>query len=64
MSQSLSNEREELLTSYARAQYHMGIPVTLEEKRRIVGQQELSRVPIKDLKKLIRNLRRMYKNGK
>ena len=64
VSQSLSNEREDLLTSYARAQYHMGIPVTLEEKRRIVGQQELSRVPMKDLRKLIKNLRRIYKNGK
>jgi hypothetical protein len=57
------NIREELLSSYAIAQYHLGIEITLKAKRKIVGWQELSHASVYKLRKLIKYLREVYKNG-
>ena len=60
--------RMDLISSYALAQYHfdeagIGWKRTVEIKREICGYDSLIDVPISKLRRLVRKLRKVYKEG-
>jgi len=55
--------RYELYSQFALAQCHMGVKTTLDTKDKIVGCTTLANCSIEDFEKLIRELRKMFRNG-
>ena len=56
-----SEVRWDLIRSYALAQHHMGIEKTLSIKREICGYDGLDGVPLPKLRKLVNELRKLFK---
>ena len=56
--------RKKLLSSYALAQYHLGIEKVLQIKDKIINIEDLNEVPINKLQTLINILRREFKKEK
>ena len=56
--------RKNLLSSYALAQYHLGIEKVLRIKDRVMNYEDLNEVPINKLQTLINILRREFKKEK
>ena len=66
---SLSKEadwvrREKLISSYAIAQYHLGIEPVLKIKIKMFGSEYLNDVPLYKLEILIKRLRKLFKAHK
>ena len=59
---SRSNERDkwDLISTYAIAQSELGVDMTYELKRKIVGTMMLEDAPIIKLERLLKRLRREY----
>tara|TARA_Y100001951_G_C11211005_1_gene222973 strand:+ start:251 stop:457 length:207 start_codon:yes stop_codon:yes gene_type:complete len=56
--------REKLISSYAIAQYHLGIEKVLTIKRNSLGYEPLDKAPINKLQTLINILRKEFKKDK
>ena len=56
--------RKKLLSSYALAQYHLGIEKVLRIKDRVMNFEDLDEAPINKLQTLINILRREFKKEK
>ena len=56
--------REKLISSYAIAQYHLGIEKVLQIKDKIINFEDLDEVHINKLQTLINILRKEFKKDK
>ena len=60
VSRSNENYRQDLISKYAIAQSELGIDMTYELKRQIVGTVMLEDAPIIKLERLLKRLRKEY----
>ena len=55
------SKRDKLFSTYAMAQYYLGVEITLKAKALVVGEESLNSCSLAKFNKLIIELRRLYK---